>query len=235
MVAVHDGGVQVVRPPQHRGGLPDVALGQTGPDPAGRPAPSLRRRHVRQRHHVEAVPLAQLAQRLQVAGVLVPEADVDADDHRGGAERLDHGPGHPLLRALPRQVEVEALHQQGVQTGLPQQLDPLVRAGDERWSDIRPQHVQRVRLEGYRHGTRPAVPGDVDDLAQHRGVTPVHPVEVADGDDGRPGLGGHLDELSPHVHADRVPGAGPGTWRQVVSAALGVPRAYPRSAATVVP
>ncbi len=87
---------------------------------------------------------------------------------------------------------VEGVHQDGVDAGGLQQLQPLTRADDQRRGDVGAQDVQRVRLEGHRHRARAAVTGQRDDLRQHGEVTAVHPVEVADRDDRRPDVRGYL-------------------------------------------
>ncbi len=79
-------------------------------------------------------------------------------------------------------------------------VQPLRQRGERCRGALGEEHGQRVRVEGHRDRGRAARRGLLDQLPEDRPVTAVHPVEVAEGDDGTAEVGGDLREAVPDVH-----------------------------------
>ena len=107
------------------------------------------------------------------------------------------------------ELDGELHDQHGVEAGPGEQLQPLRQRGERSRCALREEHGQRVRVEGHRDGRRAARGGLLDQLREDRAVTAVHPVEVAEGDDGTAEVGGDLREAVPDVHGDTLEGASP--------------------------
>ncbi len=109
-VAVDDGAFDPVVAAELIGRLGNIACDDLVADPGGgEPAPAS---DLVDRHGGEAVDLAEAAQRVDGACVVMAEADVVADDDAPAVEALDEVAGDELLRGLCGEVEVVGLDEE---------------------------------------------------------------------------------------------------------------------------
>ena len=110
LVALDDRAADAVRPSEDDRGALDVALGEAGSRTSSRTSAAGRRGR-RGRMTSKSCARAELAQRVDVAGVLPAEPDVLADDDRAGVERRRRRPARRTPRRQPGDLRGERHHQ----------------------------------------------------------------------------------------------------------------------------
>ena len=138
--------------------------------------------HFRDHIHVEAVHGAEPPKGFDVAASSTPEPVIVPDHELLHLAPIEQDAFHELFRAQARHPPVEAEQHDVVERGLCQEFSPLRSRHQNRRSRLGIHHLERMRLEGD-EDTRPARRRrPIGDLAQHRLMTQVHPIERADGD-----------------------------------------------------
>ena len=108
--------------------------------------------------------------------------EVEADGRAGDAERVDQNPPDEFIRAERRQRRVEAQHDRAVQAGGRKQPQLVALVGQPEQRLLRTEEAARMRLEGERRRRPSERAGALARSRDHRAMTAMHPVEIADGD-----------------------------------------------------
>ena len=162
---------------------------------------------------------AERGEQGEVALGTVAEAEVLPHHHRAGVQRAEQDLDGEVLRGHLRQLGGERQHQHQPHAGRAQQLGPLGHRAEQRRDLGRPQHLERVAVEGDRRRLRVPDGGLGHHPAQQRLVAAVDAVEHADGGHGRAEAGRQLAEAVGDAHAHRrtltpaPPWSGPGRRR----------------------
>ncbi len=128
------------------------------------------------------------------------EGEVVAAHHVMGRQSIDDHVMNEGFRRHPREGAVEAQHDQMIDA----QGRDLARLGTQRGQaerrHVRLEDVARVRLEGHDRPRPAGRVGDAAGFADDRLMAAVHAIEIADGDNGAPGLGGQAVEMTKDAH-----------------------------------
>ena len=130
----------------------------------------------------EAEPGPQLLERREVAGALVPEAEVLTHHHRARPEASPEELLGEALRRPAREIHRERLDRDVRRAVLAQQLDAARQRGELRRRSA-PEHLAGMWIEGEDHAAQGARIRQRPRLPEHGLMAEVHPVEVADHDD----------------------------------------------------
>ena len=183
-VAADDDALDAVRTPQRLGGRNHVAGVDAGSDVGRRKGHRLAAVVFGdQRHGLdgEAEPLAGLTQRVDVAGRLLAEREVLADDDLDHVQPFDQQFVDVALGSELHEVGGERHHQEDVDAEF---LDEFGPAGQRRQlgrMTAREHHFHGVGVEGHQHRRHPAGPAGLHRPRDQFGVPAVHTVEDADG------------------------------------------------------
>ena len=183
----HDRPAQRVVPSQQLRRGRDVAFGQRVADVS---APNRTTDVVQQRlDNVQREPDlgAEGRERLDVALPVVSHREVGPHDQVPHPDAAPEQNGE-LAGRQPRQLDVEGYRQQELHADLPYQAQPLVQRGQVPSFEVGAQHRCRVVLQREHDGRSAGLAGDLPEAAQQVPVTPVNPVEDADGHGGIPSV-----------------------------------------------
>src|SRR5699024_10106759 len=180
-VAVDDGAVNGVVAAELIGHFGDIAGGELFADARGRIAAPTS--DLVDRLGPEPVLLAEAAQRVDGALIVLAEAHIIADDDDAGPEGLDEVGADELLGRLRGEVEIVGLDHESVDPGRGDELGPLPGAHDHHRRVLGAVDRARVRVEGHRDRAQPLPSGECGNGPQDGLVTAVHTVEVAEGHD----------------------------------------------------
>ena len=203
LVALHDHAAHGVRPAERLGGAGDVAGGQAHPDV--RRGPHLRAAVERDALGGEAEPGPRLAQRRDVAGGAVAEAEVGADDDRGGVQRRRRAPA----RRTPPATSPRRRGRRARASTWSAPTEPSSSARTS--SEVSVVGACSGRSTAIGCGSKvtattgsDALVGDLPGPGQHVPVPEVHPVEVPDHHGGRAEVGRDLVEGAPDLHGEKT-------------------------------
>ena len=123
-------------------------------------------------------------EKIRRARTILAEMEVKADDGAADGEPPDQDARDELLRGDVRQSGIEGQHDRPVEPGRSQQpqFGGLVGQPKQRFAGI--EESARMRLEGQHRGGLAEAFGAVARGCDHRPMAAVHPVEIADGEDG---------------------------------------------------
>ena len=185
----------------------DVAVGEQATGVGGRVDGAAGRGLEPHPQHLEAELATHALQHLDVATARPAEVEVGAHDDDAGVRRAHQHLAHEVLGGLAAAglVEVEHVHHVEVAGGR-EQLELLLRGGEQQRRGIGPHHLGRMTVEGDAHRGETARVGQLAHQTEHRVVTEMDTVVHADGDD-RPAGGRHrrdrvaqFAELTDHAH-----------------------------------
>ena len=151
--------------------------------------------------HLEAEPIAEVAQRAHVTGIAVAEARVDTDHDGRRLQTASEGVTHEVLGRLLGELGGEVEDEQPVD---PRRLEQVLAqpAGRQQIRRlVRPQDRDRVRLEGDRDRREAVGSADAARLVDDGQVPTVHPVEIAEGHHTGLEALGCLGDVGPAMHA----------------------------------
>ena len=168
----------------------DEVLGEKGseafasdPDPQGEPLPVA---DVVQGHDLEPGLLAEVGERRDVPRVAVPEPGVHPDDDAARSQPSHEDRPDEVLGLLLRELVGEVQDEEPVDPGVLGGVVADLPRPDELGGGVRAQHGGRVGVERDGHRRQPEPVTGLDEGVQHRPVTAVDAVEVAEGDDTGP-------------------------------------------------
>ncbi len=201
--AAHDDALDPVRAAQDLGGPGDVALGD---QPAGQRGGE-RQSAARLPGDVQVDDLdgvvvggAQLGQQFDVAGGLVPEAEVGALDDGLRVEAVDEDLRDEVGGRQLGELRGERQDQHGVHAQLRHQLGAPVVRGEQRRVAAGADDLAGVRVEGDDDGRDAQLTGALDGAADDQLVSAVHTVVGADGDDAASPVLGDVLQATPALH-----------------------------------
>ena len=133
---------------------------------------------------VETQALAQLAQRVDISRLLVPETEVFADQNDAGVQASGENPFREFFRRQLCKIERKRKQKHGFDSFRFHAAQPLVDRHEQLRRAVGRQHASGMRIES-EHGRRAAPFARQSHHAPHDlAVADVDAVEIADGDDG---------------------------------------------------
>ncbi len=149
----------------------------------------------------EAVLLPQSTQQVDVPGAAGAEPEVAADEDQLGVQGADQDLGDERLGRLRLQVLVEAQQEHRVDPDVLEELASLRGARQRGWHALGVDDAERVAVEGHHGGDESAIAGGTLEVRDHRAVSDVDPVELADGDGARAEALRHVRDVVVVLHA----------------------------------
>ncbi len=207
--AAHHDALQPVIAAQSRGRGDDVAGVDAGADVGRRERHRSVRRVVGPPHRpgdqrigfdLEAEPLAELGQQLDVARRLVAEGEVLADHDLRRVQPLHQHLVHELLGRQARDLSGERQHAEHLDAELFGQLGAAPQGGQLRRMTTRAHHLGRVRVEGHQHTGDVAAARLLHRVRDQLLMPPMHAVEDADGHHAPAPAAGDLLQTTPSLH-----------------------------------
>ncbi|ENN88952.1 hypothetical protein RHSP_03298 [Rhizobium freirei PRF 81] len=133
--------------------------------------------------HAKTVVAAGIHQEGGAALTVVAEMEIETGDDFGGVQPIDEDRVNELIRGALGKGAIERIFDDGVEAESFQQagLQRRRRQAEDRM--IRLEHGARMRLEGQHEGRNTAFPRNLQRATEHRLMTAMYAVKIADGDD----------------------------------------------------
>ncbi|GAA1248653.1 hypothetical protein GCM10009676_38740 [Prauserella halophila] len=146
----------------------------------------------------ESVAVAEVAERLDVAGASVTEGEIGTDDDGRGVQYVDQYVLHELLGTHPGQLMSEGQDAHAVDAELSDEPRSSVDSAQRRGVAWQAEYLSRVRIEGDHDRRQAGLAGSAKRVLDQPRVPAVYTVEDSEGDGASWPVGGHLADSMPH-------------------------------------
>ena len=129
----------------------------------------------------QGCPLTESLQHGGVALSAMTESKIRPFDHTFRLKRIHNDSVKELLRRHLQKRLCDREHDHRIRSGSNQQFDSIFDGCQNRRSELRTQHGDRMRIERYGHGLSTLLRSQLPQRVEHHGMTQVNSVKVPDG------------------------------------------------------